>query len=65
MSERIGRYELVKPLAEGDRGKLYLARSTGYGGFARVKDLVLVREAPTDTVFVGVSSLALVVPRRS
>jgi serine/threonine protein kinase len=35
LSERIGRYELVKPLAEGDRGKLYLARSTGYGGFAR------------------------------
>ncbi|HLL23863.1 MAG TPA: protein kinase, partial [Kofleriaceae bacterium] len=35
MSERIGRYELVKTLAEGDRGKLYLARTGGFGGFAR------------------------------
>ena len=32
---KIGRYEIVKTLAEGDRGKLYLARSTGFGGFAR------------------------------
>ena len=35
MTDRIGRYDLVKTLALGDRGKLYLARTTGYGGFAR------------------------------
>jgi serine/threonine protein kinase len=32
---KIGRYEIVKPLAEGDRGKLYLAKAGGFGGFAR------------------------------
>ena len=35
MPERIGRYDLVKTLNEGDRGKLYLARQTGFGGFQR------------------------------
>nr|MBA3502623.1 protein kinase [Deltaproteobacteria bacterium] len=32
---KIGRYEIVKTLAEGDRGKLYLAKAGGFGGFAR------------------------------
>jgi serine/threonine protein kinase len=32
---KIGRYEIVKTLAEGDRGKLYLATAGGFGGFAR------------------------------
>ncbi len=48
MSDRIGRYELVRSLASSDRGKVFLARAPGLGGYARhvvVKTFELVGAA--------------------
>ncbi|MEO8705893.1 MAG: serine/threonine-protein kinase [Kofleriaceae bacterium] len=33
--ERIGRFEIVVPLAQGGMGEVYLARASGLGGFVR------------------------------
>ena len=45
-STRIGRYDLISPLATGGMGRIYLARTSGLGGFVR-KVAVKTLEIPT------------------
>ncbi len=45
MMQRLGRYELVRHLASGGMSRVYLARATGPGGFARH---VVLKTIPTE-----------------
>ena len=42
---RIGRYDLVKSLATGGMGRIFLARASGIGGFER-KVVIKTLEVP-------------------
>ncbi len=61
-ASRIGRYEVIKHLASGGMGQVYLGRTTGLGGFERhvvikTLDLELADDDPFVTMFLDEARL--------
>ncbi len=61
-ASRIGRYEVIKHLASGGMGQVYLGRATGLGGFERhvvikTLDLELADDDPFVTMFLDEARL--------